>query len=257
MSNDFKTYHFAIVDQLENDEDAEVEQKTLDQHELKVMELIDSILELLWEPSQTKRDSDKVEKPDNHARATIKGKIVDRQLDIIDGFVTAIKGDLKNSEAVDVHVFTYYLDKIKRREGKLEGLEKEITSLNDFWGRLERAFHIEHTLLDFRVVISRLMEETKKEPMPLEMWMPIIHGVNLPQIEVSKFDGNIFNWRLFWEQFQAAIHDKQHLRDIDKLTYLQDALNSGPAMYVNWGVDTDSRKLWRSPEVSQGSLRSP
>ena len=41
VSNDFKTYHFATIDQIENDEDAETEQETLDQHELKVIELVD------------------------------------------------------------------------------------------------------------------------------------------------------------------------------------------------------------------------
>ena len=33
-------------------------------------------------------------------------------------------------------------------------------------------------------------------------------------------------------QFQATVHDRPHLRDIDQLTYLQDALKGGPAMYV-------------------------
>ena len=54
VSNDFKTYHYAIVDQLQNDEEAVSEQEVLDDHELKVMELIDHIGELIEEPSQTK-----------------------------------------------------------------------------------------------------------------------------------------------------------------------------------------------------------
>ena len=49
VSNDFKTCHFAILDQLESDEDAEIEQETLDQHELKVMELIDCFGKLVEE----------------------------------------------------------------------------------------------------------------------------------------------------------------------------------------------------------------
>ena len=54
MLGDFKEYHFAIIDQLENDEDKEAEQETLHQHELKVMELIERIAKL-GEPSQTKK----------------------------------------------------------------------------------------------------------------------------------------------------------------------------------------------------------
>ena len=55
MSNDFKVYHFAIGDQLENDKDAEVEQETLDQHKRKVMELVDCIVEIVGERSQKKK----------------------------------------------------------------------------------------------------------------------------------------------------------------------------------------------------------
>ena len=61
-------------------------------------------------------------------------------------------------------------------------------------------------------------------------------GVNLPRIEIPTFDGNILNWRLFWEQFQAAVHDKPQLEEVDKLTYLRDALKDGPARNVIKGL---------------------
>ena len=54
-------------------------------------------------------------------------------------------------------------------------------------------------------------------------------GMSLPCIEISKFDGNILKWHLLWEQFQAAVHGKPHLEEVDKLTYLRDALKDGPA----------------------------
>ena len=53
-------------------------------------------------------------------------------------------------------------------------------------------------------------------------------GVNLQTIDIPTFDGNILNLR-FWERFQADVQDKQHLAEIDKLTYLRDALKHGPA----------------------------
>ena len=61
-------------------------------------------------------------------------------------------------------------------------------------------------------------------------------GVNLPRIEIPTFDGNILNWRLFWEQFQAAVHDKPQLGEVDKLTYLRNALKDGPAKSVIQGI---------------------
>ena len=95
VSNDIKEFHFAIVDQLENGEDAETEQETLDQHELKVIELVDCIAELVEEPSRAKKCSDKVMNPGDADEATMKGQVIDRQLDILDGSVTAIKGSVE------------------------------------------------------------------------------------------------------------------------------------------------------------------
>ena len=54
MCNDLNIYHFAIVDQFQDDEEAESEQEVLDGHEPKIMELIDRIRELIGEPSQAK-----------------------------------------------------------------------------------------------------------------------------------------------------------------------------------------------------------
>lgn len=52
VSNDFKTYHFAIVNQLQNNEKAVSENKVLDGHEFKVMQLIDRIGKFTGEPSR-------------------------------------------------------------------------------------------------------------------------------------------------------------------------------------------------------------
>ena len=79
------------------------------------------------------------------------------------------------------------------------------------------------------------MKSTKKEPIPEMIGMPMMGGVNFPPIEVPKFDGIIMKWRPFWEQFQAAIQNKPHLEDVDKLTYLRDAIKGGRAMYVIQG----------------------
>ena len=76
-------------------------------------------------------------------------------------------------------------------------------------------------------------ESAKKEP---DIKVMPMSGINLPRIEIPTFDGNILNWRLFWEQFQAAVHDKPHLGEIDKLTYLRDALKDGPARNVIQGL---------------------
>ena len=59
VTTDFKTYHFSIIDLIEEEEEAKAEQDILTRHELKVMELIDRIGKIIEVPGVP------VEKKDN------------------------------------------------------------------------------------------------------------------------------------------------------------------------------------------------
>ena len=55
------------------------------------------------------------------------------------------------------------------------------------------------------------------------------NGVRLPKLDVPTFDGDILNWRTFWEQFCIAVHDRSYLTDAEKLAYLRHAPKGGTA----------------------------
>ena len=61
-------------------------------------------------------------------------------------------------------------------------------------------------------------------------------GVKLPKIDVPKFDGNIVNWRTFWEQFCVSIHGRSNLLDSEKLVYLRHSLKDDSAKNVIEGL---------------------
>ena len=61
-------------------------------------------------------------------------------------------------------------------------------------------------------------------------------GVKLPNLDVPKFDGNIINWRTFWEQFSILIHSRPGLSDAEELVYLQHSLKDGTAKGVIEGL---------------------
>ena len=54
-------------------------------------------------------------------------------------------------------------------------------------------------------------------------------GVKLPKIDVPHFNGNILNWRSFWEQFDVAIHSRTTLLNTGKMTYLQSSIKDSTA----------------------------
>ena len=105
MSNDLKAYHLTTIDQLKNDEEAETEQKVLDDHELKVMELIGHIGKLVGESFQTKTSSDNDilvnPQPTVPAQTSTNNRLVDRHLDLLGDLVLTIWRVVENPDLAD------------------------------------------------------------------------------------------------------------------------------------------------------------
>ncbi len=59
-------------------------------------------------------------------------------------------------------------------------------------------------------------------------------GIRLPKLDVPVFDGNILNWRRFWEQFSVSIHERSSLADLLRMVrqrvWLKDCPNRGRIM---------------------------
>ena len=45
--------------------------------------------------------------------------------------------------------------------------------------------------------------------------------VELPELRISVFQGDITSWQGFWYQFEAAVHSNTSISDIDKFQYLK------------------------------------
>ena len=70
------------------------------------------------------------------------------------------------------------------------------------------------------------------------------------------------NWAAFWEQFNALIHSKREVNDVDKLTHLRPDLKDGPAQNVierlsqtvkNYEEDTHLSNVYRSSTIGPDS----
>ena len=49
--------------------------------------------------------------------------------------------------------------------------------------------------------------------------------VKPPKLELKPFDGDIINWKPFWDQLNASIHSNNLISKIEKLSYLKTFLN--------------------------------
>ena len=145
---------------------------------------VDRIADLLGEPTPApKTKADTV--PSKPSPVTTKEVVVDRQMDIVDAAIKSVQRDIASPDKLDVHVLVNYMDKVKGYKGKLEVIEREIVTLEDFRGQSDRASRIEHTLFDLRVAISRLLEERKK-PEPKAAGIPVLSRINLPPFKFQR-----------------------------------------------------------------------
>ena len=73
-------------------------------------------------------------------------------------------------------------------------------------------------------------------------------GVKLPKINVPTCDGNILNWKIFWEQFHVSVHARTGVSDSEKLIYLQHALKDGKARSVIEGLSRSGERYTEGVE---------
>ena len=127
-------------------------------------------------------------------------------------------------------------ESIEESKSELRKISQYLLAMEDGEELEDRVAKLERLLRILKADVKRLAG-TKEEKPPLPASGVLgMSGVQLPRIEVPTFDGNILNWRIFWEQFESTVHSKTQLSDSDKLTYLRDALKDSPARYVVSGL---------------------
>ena len=94
---------------------------------------------------------------------------------------------------------------------------------------LELQESLESQVFDCCVAIKKLLSPVPGPSEASTLPPSDTRGVKLPKLDVPTFDGNILNWRSFWQQFCISVHDRTHLSDSEKLVYLQQSLKGSSA----------------------------
>ena len=133
---------------------------------------------------------------------------------------------------------------LDQHEQRINRLDSELTDVShiiatleeDETGLKDRKTAISKAIFNTCLQIRRLLSDQAATPSTNEAKI----GIKLPKVNVSTFDGSIFNWKTFWQQSDVEIHSKAELDDVEKLPYLRDSLKGRPALNVVEGLPQDA-----------------
>ena len=237
LDSEFKSYHFQIVDLLEEDEALEKrEQQTLDNHDDQVAEMTLRLQKLY--SLKTPRSSTDI--CDQH-------RLLTRKFEHLHGCINARKAQIADldKESESSHIEQLQIQLLDY-ESTLKILYSELLAVEDqgsVGDELTQHSKLEDTLFECFSKIRKLLKSGSSSTTSR------VSGVRLPKIEVPTFEGDILQWKQFWEQFCVSVHDRDTLADAEKMVYLRHALKNGSAKAIVEGLAQSGSSMPRRSNV--------
>ena len=208
LDSEFKTYHYNLIDHIDDDDTLGKEQTVLDEHDDAITLLTTRIKYLIAACSSK-------DEPTAHKAVSRKLLHLEKSLSSINDAISSLTSE---SEPCLIQQYGEQIHDIKSSLGDTWNtlLSMDLDSGDKLMTTLEG---LDKGVFDCSFKIKRLMYSPAS---PTESTTPSTEGsgVKLPKLAVPKFDGDIVNWRTFWEQFCVSIQDRSHLTDSEKLAYL-------------------------------------
>ena len=246
LDSEFRAHHHALIDLMDDDDSLAKEQDVLDSHDDLVAELGVRVKQVIAASSPSTVDS---------SRRITSRKLAHLQKSL--SAILSIVGD-KTAAISDTCVLRQY-------EEKANDINKDLVKTRDDLHHMEldegnELFALQDSLekqvFDCSVCIKKLLSSASGMS-ETHVASPEGKGVKLPKLDVPKFDGNILNWRSFWEQFSVAVHDRTHLSDSEKLVYLQQSLKGGSAKSAIEGLSRSGEYYAEAVECLQARYDKP
>ena len=225
LDSEFKTYHYRLIDLVDDDDTIERQQAVFDEHD-DAIAVLDTRVKRILATCSTKVESL------DHKAASRKLSHLKKSLTSISKAISPLTDE---SEPCLIQRYGEQVQDIKTALGDtrntLLSLDFDGDALTTMLERLNKG------VFDCSLKIKRLMYSPSTST-PTDPAAPSTEssGVKLTKLAVPKFDGDIVNWRTFWEQFCISIHDRSNLSDSEKLAYLRHSVKDGSAKNVIEGL---------------------
>ena len=255
LDSDFKTYHFALIDTLheEDEEGLTREQAILDQHDDDIADIsirIEALLLTTAPEPDTRSVTD-----DRRVIATRRLKQLQERLTTTDTAISSLSADVN-----DVYQAYLHQDELTDFKRELSHVRSEVVAfVADDSDELTATIRVqERQIFDLSLKIKKLLHN----PSHVNDLMPTAQpseskGVKLPKIDVPTFDGELLHWQTFWEQFCIAIHDRKDVSNTEKLVYLRHSLKDGSAKSIVEGLSQSGDEYPEAVESLKARFNRP
>ncbi|KRZ66292.1 hypothetical protein T10_1214 [Trichinella papuae] len=144
----------------------------------------------------------------------------------------------ENAEIERIEVMVAEMDKIFSDADALEGSYEELLNEDDLATKIEEWDTLHYAVMDARATFHTYKQKTMKQPVTETTEKKTTSGegkepcnLRIPKWQLTPFDGDIMQFGAFWDQFQASVHARTDLNDIEKFICLRSNLK-GPALDV-------------------------
>ena len=217
LDSEFRTHHHTLIDLIDDEDALAKEQELLYAHDELLAELSIRVKQVIAASSPSSDESSR--------------RIAFRKLNHLQkslATITSIIG-CTSTTLSDVCLLRQY-------EERTNDINRELVKTRDDLHQMDT---LESQVFDCSVNIKKSLFSACC-PTKTLIPPPESKGVRLPKLDVPTFDGNILNWRSFWEQFCISVHDRSSLSDSEKLVYLQQSLKGGSAKNAIEGLSRSS-----------------
>ena len=247
---EFEKRHMEVLEFIEEEDQTtlDAEEKVFDEHVNRVSDIMERPEKLedlgaATEPVRPHVSTDPKEAASGWMRNQKCLKYLKTSLDKAKAMIRL----LEPTPALDICLVEKMKKDVDMFTNKLSDIVEDILSLpeNDT-ASLNEATSMEDELGSMTLKLIRLNRDRERRDRRTTDEASASPGVRLPKISIPTFDGKILSWKSFWEQFDATIHSKAGLIDIEKLTYLQDALKDSLARFMSQGLTRTSENYEES-----------
>ena len=246
LDSEFRTHHHAIVDFIDDEEALQREQSTLDEYDDCVAELAARMQQLISVCTSSSDSSPR--------------EIASRRLSRLQKNLSSISTEIAtlSGRPDDSCLLLQYEDQLSDCKKELTDVRNSLLphDLEETDGLSTLLVSLEKQVFDCSLKIKQLLHALSHSHDPPTASLDG-KGVKLPKLDVPTFDGNILNWRSFWEQFCVSVHDRSNLSDAEKLVYLQHSLKNGSAKNVIEGLSRSGEYYAEAIECLQSRYNRP